>query len=114
MVGGEWSEPVITHAAVMEERMNSINRLSWRVHTPNLINDIIANMDRKSYEQNVMTPMVIFQSILRELAELAIEIDDPRLSLIMCRLTLFSCADKREPDYDPDIFEKLKEEIKNL
>jgi hypothetical protein len=88
--------------------------LKWKVHLPNLLDDIIPNLNRKGYEQVLAAPMVIFKQILKELAELAIEIDDPRLSLMMCRLTLFSASDPTDPDYDKDIFNKLVAEIKEM
>lgn len=51
-------------------------------------------------------PLTIFQRILGEVAERAIELDDDKLHELMIRLTLYSCADPAEPDYDPELVKK--------
>jgi hypothetical protein len=56
----------------------------------------------------------VLSSILGELADVALEIDDPRLHLMMCRLSLYSIADQYSGDYDSDIFKNLEDEIEKM
>lgn len=91
----------------------SDNKMYWKCHTPNLINDIITHMNPVGVGV-VRAPLQIFKQILSELTELSIEIDDPRLHLIMCKLTLYESADPESKEFDKDIFKKLEKQIKDL
>jgi hypothetical protein len=72
--------------------------LSWKVNTPALIQEISANggpgvaVMRK--------PLQIFASILGEVAERCLEINDPKLNALMCRLALYEQADPYSKDYN--------------
>lgn len=77
--------------------------LTWRTHTPNLIKEIIKNPSTGI----LRIPLDIFRKTLVEVGERAAEINDPKLNALMCRLTIYSCADPEDPDYDPELTEKL-------
>jgi len=77
--------------------------VQWRCHLPNLIKETLVNHGASALK----IPMQITMDILHELAELALEIDDPRLHKLMCRLTLYAQADPESPDYDPEMVKSL-------
>ncbi|MBA2852997.1 hypothetical protein [Methanococcus maripaludis] len=81
-----------------------------RIDTASILEEI-ADRGLPRNAGTLKIPLNFIRTKLWQLAELAIEIDDPRLSLWCCQMTLFSCADPKSDDYDPKIFEKLKEEI---
>ncbi len=83
------------------------NKLEWRCHTPRLFSEILLNPGCRILVQ----PLRILLSILGEVAQKAIELDDPHLHLLMLRLTLYSSADPESDDYDPDIFKKTEAAI---
>ena len=70
-------------------------RIDWTVHVPYLFNEILTNPGTSALEK----PLQILGRVLHELAELAIEIDDPRLHLMMMDLTLYEAGD---PDKTPE------------
>ncbi len=77
---------------------------AWSCHTPNLLCEILCNPG-----MDIMTkPLQIFGHILSEVADRAIELDDPRLNLLMLRLTLYEAADLDLPHVTP---ESLQEAI---
>ena len=84
----------------------------WKVHMPLILKEIVEGYP--SNNNPWIGPVKVIQDILIELTELAQEIDDPRLHLIMCRLAMYSVVEKSSPDYDPDIFDKLREQIKQM
>ena len=83
----------------------------WRVHTPLVIKEMIEGYPGPC---PWIGPAKVMQNILIELAELAQEIDDPRLHRMMCRLTLYSVVETSSPDYDKDICDKLRQEIEEM
>jgi len=68
--------------------------LSWKVHLPNLLEEILTNPTTGA----LAMPLTILGHTLHELAELAIEIDDPRLHLMMLDLTLYEAGDPNKTD----------------
>ena len=83
-------------------------KLDWRCHTPRLLEEILVNPGTSTLKQ----PLIIFRSILVEVAQRAIELNDDKLNLLMLRLTLYSCGDPLCEDYDPDIIKQLEKQIK--
>ena len=71
----------------------------WRIHTGNLISEII----NCSQESILTQPLRILAQTLVEVGERAIELNDPKLNALMCRLTIYSCADPHSPDFDPKL-----------
>ncbi len=78
----------------------------WRVHTPNLLRELLSNNGAEALTR----PVQIFSSLLLQVAARAIELNDPKLNALMCRLALYTIADPQSPDYNPDIANKVMEE----
>jgi len=76
-----------------ESRFES-DGLAWRIHFPNLLKEILVNDGCKA----LAVPLNIIGQTLHDLAELAIEIDDPRLHLMMFDMTLYDVADLDKTD----------------
>lgn len=63
-------------------------KLKFDAHLPNLLAEVLNN----NTCWVLATPINITRGILAELAQLAIEIDDPRLHIMMLRLGLYDCS----------------------
>lgn len=89
----------------MSETKNVIDAdlLVWRVHTPNLIQEILNNPNTWA----LVKPLEIFRDLLSELAEVSIKINDPELNAIMCRLTLYEQSDPKSKEYNPEAIKNL-------
>ena len=83
--------------------------LEWRVHTPNLIQEMGNN--NSSFSATMRHPLMILGSLLHKLGEEAARINDPSLNALMCRLTIYSCADPESPEYDPELTKQVMEFI---
>lgn len=82
--------------------------LGWRVHTPNLLEEVLNNPGAAALK----IPLQILGQKLNELGELAVEIDDPRLHLLMMDLTLYAQGD---PDETPiDEIAETREALRQL
>jgi hypothetical protein len=87
--------------------------LEWRIHTPNFLKELAdCGLDKKMGILKV--PLNEFRIKLILLSQIAQEIDDPRLHLWCCQMTLYDQADPESKDYDPEIFNKLKAQIELL
>jgi hypothetical protein len=73
-------------------------RVQWKVHTYGLLKEISDCSGNAIYQ----IPLNIFGKLLAAVGERAIELNDPKLNALMCRLTIYSVADPESPDYDPD------------
>lgn len=80
-------------------------QLDWKCHTPRLFEEILTNPGTSILQ----VPLKILLSILGEVAQRAIELDDRELNRLMIRLTLFSCADPASEDYDEELVRKYME-----
>ena len=78
---------------------------SWRIHMPNLLEEALTNPGASALAR----PLNILGQKLCELAELAIEIDDPRLHLIMLDLALYSAG--HPPETSLDEISKTRKEL---
>ena len=62
--------------------------MRFDAHLPNLLAEVLNNQSCWVLK----TPINITIGLLRELAQLAIEIDDARLHIMMLRLGLYDCS----------------------
>lgn len=86
-------------------------KLGWKVHTTDLFKEISSNI---KHNPQVRIPLQILQNLLGQVAQRAIELNDPQLNKLMIRLTLYSIADPNSPDYDYEAVSKiLKEKTEN-
>lgn len=83
-------------------------KLNWRCHTPRLFEEILVNEGCAILHQ----PLRILLGILSEVAERAIELDDAKLHALMIRLTLYSCADPLNEDYDGERVKEVMSKVK--
>ena len=72
-------------------------QLQWRVHTPNLLKEVLENNNGMGLLQK---PFLIFMDLLSQVADRAIIIDDKELNKLMLRLTLYENADPTSDKYD--------------
>ncbi|MEM1077434.1 MAG: hypothetical protein AAGI09_02805 [Pseudomonadota bacterium] len=75
------------------ERMPDLN---WRIHTPNLLQEVLNNKGAAALK----VPLTLLGQKLHELAALSLEINDPRLHLMMMDLTLYAQGDPEETPLD--------------
>lgn len=83
--------------------MNNKDILDWRVHTPQLLEEIMNNNETRLMSK----PIEIFASLLGKVGEVAAEINDPKLNALMCRLTIYSISDPYSPDYNKELAEQV-------
>lgn len=82
--------------------MTGVYDLPWRVHTPNLTEEVLRNPTASI----LMQPMNIFRRILCEVAERASELNDDKMNALMMRLTLYEVSDPSSPQYDRQLVEE--------
>lgn len=73
------------------------NKLDWKVNTPELLKEIIENNDELGI---LRSPIMIFKSLLAEVANRAIEINDLELNKLMLRLSLYEVSNPESKDFD--------------
>lgn len=78
-------------------------KLKWKVHTPNLLGEILNNDGTAILHK----PLIIFGHILSEVGERAIELNDPELNKLMIRLAIYSMGDPSSKDYDEEAVRKI-------
>ena len=76
-----------------------------KVHTSNLLAEIVNCSGVGIYK----IPISIFGKLLAAVGERAAELNDPKLNALMCRLTIYTIADPKSPDFDQ---EKTREILK--
>lgn len=64
-------------------------KVQWKVHTASLLKETLNNPGCAVLAQ----PFNIFGDLLSQVAQRAIELDDPQLNILMLRLTLYEQAD---------------------
>lgn len=82
------------------------DHLKWKVHTPNLLKEVMSNPSCWALHQ----PVNIFKQILIEVAERAIEINDHELNKLMVRLVLYEQGDPTSKEYDVSILDKVPDD----
>jgi hypothetical protein len=80
---------------IVKMKKEKKQKLHWKVHTPNLLKEIAGNNETGI----LRIPLNIFQDLLRQVADRAVEINDEKLNCLMIRLTLYDNADPASPDY---------------
>lgn len=75
-------------------------RMQWRVHTPNLLKELVENNEGTAI---LSKPVTIFGRLLAAVGDRAAELNDDKLNALMIRLTIYSVADPESPDYDRDV-----------
>lgn len=85
--------------------------LNWRVNTTSLLEEIVVNGGPGIAIMRI--PLSIFKSILGEVAERALELNDPKLNALMCRLALYEQSDPYSKDYNPELTRKTIEQFYN-
>jgi hypothetical protein len=83
--------------------MAELPKLKWRIHLPSLFEEILNNPSTSI----LRIPLNILSNLLAEVAKRASEINDNQLNALMVRLTLYSVADPKSPDYDREIVEQV-------
>ena len=74
--------------------------VQWRVNTPAFLKEIGDNNPTMAIMRQ---PLMIFASILGEVAKRASELNDDKLNALMCRLALYEVADPYSKDYDAEL-----------
>jgi len=69
----------------------------WKVHTPNLLKEILQCSGQTILEK----PIQLLGVLLAEVGERAAELNDPKLNALMCKLTIYEIADPENPNFDP-------------
>lgn len=67
--------------------MFTTHSMKWRSHLPNLLIEIV---DSNPTAWALRMPIILTRSILTEVAERAIELDDPALNILMLRLSMYA------------------------
>lgn len=82
----------------------------WRVNTPTLLDEILNyNPGMGIFE----TPFRIFSSILGEVAQRAIELNDEKLNALMLRLSLYDVCNPQSKDFDQKFVREYIEKAYN-
>ena len=81
------------------------NRLGWRVHTPNLIKEILGNKSKDIAALRI--PIAIFLELLVKVGERASQLNDKELNKLMTRLTVYEFADPQSKHYDDALLQKI-------
>lgn len=71
--------------------------VKWRVNTPAFLSEIGNNNPTMS---GMRQPLMIFASLLGEVATRASELNDDKLNALMCRLALYEISDPYSKEYD--------------
>jgi hypothetical protein len=85
-----------------------MKELKWRVHTPNLIKEVLNNPGTST----LVTPLKIFLSLMNDVAVRASQLNDAQLNALMCRLTLYQLSDLESPNYDQKTYDEIMESAK--
>ena len=67
----------------------SKKELEWKINTPAVLKEALLNEGASI----LRVPFKILLSILAEVAQRAIELDDPEMNALMCRLALYEESD---------------------
>ncbi len=73
-------------------------RLPWKINTHALIKELSSNEGLEILK----TPLIIFMRLLHKVSDRALELDDPELNSLMCRLALYEQSDPNSKEYDEE------------
>ncbi len=79
-------------------------KLEWKVHTTGIFAEMLSN---KQVNACFWIPLNIMRDLLGQVAERAIELNDPELHRLMIRLTLYSMSDPDSEDFNPELVQEL-------
>ena len=82
----------------------------WKVHIPHLFKEIVDN--NPEHNSIFRVPLMEVMHILSQIADRTRELNDTKLKLLCCRLTLFEIADPESKEYNRDVFRILEEDIR--
>ena len=80
---------------IFDELKKKSSQVSDRDVTKIIKNEV--NVKKRSEKLNKN----IFGKLLAKVGERAAELNDPQMNNLMCRLTIYTCADPESKDYDP-------------
>jgi hypothetical protein len=83
-------------------------KLMWKLHTPNLLNEISQNSGQFMYHR----PLQLLGRLLAMVAERAIELNDPQLNELMCRLTLYEQSNPESSQYSKELMRQTEMEAR--
>lgn len=89
--------------------MSKGKRLKWRVNFPQLIKEISHN----NGVSILAKPLQITMLIMSEIGERAVELNDPKLNLLMLRMAIYEQGDPYSKAYVPEAFDKMQEMADN-
>lgn len=78
--------------------MSSPETLKFKVHTGNLINEIVNNTGSEILHK----PLIVFKNLLLQIATRASELNDVELNKLMMQLALYEIADPESNEYDSE------------
>lgn len=85
---------------------NKKETLHFRIDTPQLLADIVVNA-LTANSGVLYTPLNIFRNYLGQVTQRAIELNDPKLNILMLEMNLYEC----EPFDIPKLIEEQKKRI---
>lgn len=77
--------------------------LEFKVHTPNLLKEILTNHGTAILSK----PITIFGKLLAQIGERAAELNDPILNDLCCKLVIYEIADPESQNYDKEKVEEI-------
>jgi hypothetical protein len=80
-----------------EDNQEKISLL-YKVHTPNLLKEILNNKECAILNK----PLMIFRDILEQVATRASQLNDIELNKLMMRLALYEVSDPESKEYDSE------------
>lgn len=72
--------------------------LVWRVHTPNLLSEILGNNET----QMLKRPVQMLANLLDNVAIRASQLNDPILNALMCQLAMYEISDPYSENYNSE------------
>jgi hypothetical protein len=90
--------------------MSKMTSVSFKVHTPNLLNEILTNKGMGI----MVRPIQAFANILAQVAIRASQLNDPELNDLMCRLTLYSISDPHASEFDQKAIDEIAKIAKEI
>ena len=88
-------------------KKNKPTSLKWKVHTKNLLTEIVQCSGHQIYKM----PINILGKLLAAVGERAAELNDPILNSLMCRLAIYTISDPESSDYNPDAVKKIESRL---
>ena len=83
--------------------------LPWRVHIPNLFEEIMKNEGAEILQK----PLIITLRLLERTAKRASELNDEELNALMMALTLYEVSDPTSPEYDEETVKKYVRKLES-